>query len=191
MDYCVEAYFVDCVNPEHGSNVFLQNVGIRKPEGHDMNRHSRETKNLRDVFWQISLLGPVQAGRQCKGEGTPRKLATATQPQFPRIVISLSWTHVIIWSSANWGDCVAVTSICATPFTNKCSTQADNSSRKLRLRCGCHFPWRALALRAPYLEPQPEGKCWNFNCKKRRKLRSLYKKRNTRIMFISYFIRIF
>jgi hypothetical protein len=33
-----------------------------------------------------------------KGEGTPRKLATATQPQFPRIVISLSWTHVIEWS---------------------------------------------------------------------------------------------
>jgi hypothetical protein len=27
---------------------------------------------------------------QIEGEGTPRKLATATQPQFPRIVISLS-----------------------------------------------------------------------------------------------------
>jgi hypothetical protein len=26
----------------------------------------------------------------CKGEGRTRKLATATQPQFPRIVISLS-----------------------------------------------------------------------------------------------------
>jgi hypothetical protein len=34
-------------------------------------------------------------------EGTPRKLATATQPQFPRIVISLSLTHVTERSSAN------------------------------------------------------------------------------------------
>jgi hypothetical protein len=33
-----------------------------------------------------------------------RKLATATQPQFPRIVISLSWTRVTVWSSANWGN---------------------------------------------------------------------------------------
>jgi hypothetical protein len=40
------------------------------------------------------------------GEGTLRKPATATQPQFPRILISLSWTHV---------------------------TQADKNSRKLRL----------------------------------------------------------
>jgi hypothetical protein len=38
-----------------------------------------------------------------KAEGTPRKLATATQQQFSRIVISLSWTHVTEWSSANWG----------------------------------------------------------------------------------------
>jgi hypothetical protein len=27
---------------------------------------------------------------KAEGEGTPRKLATAMQPQFPRIVISLS-----------------------------------------------------------------------------------------------------
>jgi hypothetical protein len=26
------------------------------------------------------------------------------------------------------------------------STQADNNSRKLRLRCGCQVPWCALAL---------------------------------------------
>jgi hypothetical protein len=32
----------------------------------------------------------VRVVHECKGEGTPRKLATATQPQFPRIVISLS-----------------------------------------------------------------------------------------------------
>jgi hypothetical protein len=30
----------------------------------------------------------------------------------------------------------------------QCSTQADNNSRKLRLRCGCQFRWCALALRA-------------------------------------------
>jgi hypothetical protein len=41
----------------------------------------------------------------------------------------------------------AVSSICAAPFSNMCSTQADNNSRKLRLRCGCQFHWCALALR--------------------------------------------
>jgi hypothetical protein len=44
------------------------------------------------------------------------------------------------------GNCVAVSSICADPFSNMCSTQADNNSRKLQLRCGCQFPWCALAL---------------------------------------------
>jgi hypothetical protein len=34
----------------------------------------------------------------------------------------------------------AVFSICAGPFNNMCSTQADHSSRKMRLRCGCQFP---------------------------------------------------
>jgi hypothetical protein len=29
---------------------------------------------------------------------------------------------------------------------NMCSTQADNSSRKLRLRCGCQFPRCAIVL---------------------------------------------
>jgi hypothetical protein len=43
-------------------------------------------------------------------------------------------------------NCVALSSICAAPFSNMCSTQADNNSRKLRLRCGCQFPWCALAL---------------------------------------------
>jgi hypothetical protein len=41
---------------------------------------------------------------EIKGEGTPRKLATATQPQFPLTVFSLSWTHVTEWSSAKWGN---------------------------------------------------------------------------------------
>jgi hypothetical protein len=30
---------------------------------------------------------------------------------------------------------------------NMCSTQADNNSRKLRLRCGCQFPWCAPTLK--------------------------------------------
>jgi hypothetical protein len=44
---------------------------------------------------------------------------------------------------------VVVSSICATPFSNMCSTQADNSSWKLRFHCGCQFPWCALAIRDP------------------------------------------
>jgi hypothetical protein len=61
-----------------------------------------------------------------QAEGTPRELATATQPQFPRIVISLSWTHVSEWSNA-------VSSICAAPVSKMCSTQADNISHGVRL----------------------------------------------------------
>jgi hypothetical protein len=38
------------------------------------------------------------------------------------------------------------------PFSDMCSTQADNSSRKLRLRCGCQFPWCAAALRVHVLK---------------------------------------
>jgi hypothetical protein len=34
----------------------------------------------------------------------------------------------------------------AAPFSNMCSTQADNSSRKLWLCFGCQFPWCALGL---------------------------------------------
>jgi hypothetical protein len=33
---------------------------------------------------------PLIQDRMIKGEGTPSKLATATQPQFPTVVISLS-----------------------------------------------------------------------------------------------------
>jgi hypothetical protein len=98
---------------------------------------------LRSVSIQLSLGKAVRR----KGEGTPRKLAGATQPQFPRIVISLSWTQVTEWSSAYWGNCVAVSSICAAPFSNIRSSQADKNSRKLRLRCGCQFPWCAFGLR--------------------------------------------
>jgi hypothetical protein len=45
-------------------------------------------------------------------------------------------------------SCVAASSICAAPFSNMCSTQADNNSLKSRLRCGCQFPWCAFGLRA-------------------------------------------
>jgi hypothetical protein len=43
-------------------------------------------------------------------------------------------------------SCVAVSSICAAPFSNMCSTQADNNSRKFWLRCSCKFLWCALPL---------------------------------------------
>jgi hypothetical protein len=36
-----------------------------------------------------------------KGEGTPRELATATQPQFPRIVISLRVEHMLLNGAAH------------------------------------------------------------------------------------------
>jgi hypothetical protein len=51
----------------------------------------------------FSFTWPNDATSICMAEGTPRKLATATQPQFPRTVISLSWIYVTEWSSANWG----------------------------------------------------------------------------------------
>jgi hypothetical protein len=50
------------------------------------------------------------------------------------------------WVSQSSASCVAVSSIFAAPFSNMCSTQADNNFRKLRLRCSCQFPWCALAL---------------------------------------------
>jgi hypothetical protein len=43
-------------------------------------------------------------------------------------------------------SCIAVSSICAAPFSNMGSTQADNSSWKLQFHCGCQFPWCALIL---------------------------------------------
>jgi hypothetical protein len=47
--------------------------------------------------------------------------------------------------SQSSASCVAVSSICAAPFSSTCSTQSDNNSRKLRLRCSCQFPCCALA----------------------------------------------
>jgi hypothetical protein len=52
-------------------------------------------------------------------EGTVQCLSTELQPQFPRIVIGLSWTHVTEWCSAYWGNGNAVSSICAALFS-KC-----------------------------------------------------------------------
>jgi hypothetical protein len=33
-------------------------------------------------------------------------------------------------------------------FSDMCSTQADNSSGKFRLHCGCQFPWCVLVQEA-------------------------------------------
>jgi hypothetical protein len=73
----------------------------------------------------------ISCGTRASG-GTPRRVATATQPQFPRIAVILSWTHVSEWSSTNWGNGSAV-------------------AVQLRLiailgNCGCQSPWCALAL---------------------------------------------
>jgi hypothetical protein len=43
-------------------------------------------------------------------------------------------------------SCISISSVCAAPVSSMCSTQSDNNSRKLRLRCGCRFPWCDLAL---------------------------------------------
>jgi hypothetical protein len=107
-----------------------------------LNSYRRE--NLKSYIFFLSLRSPRNINCNC--ENTIRKPATATQLQFPRTVISLSWTHVTEWSSANCGNDNAVSSFCAAPFSNMCSTQADNSSRKFQLRCGCQFPWCALGL---------------------------------------------
>jgi hypothetical protein len=60
-----------------------------------------------------------------KGNGTPRKLATVISENCYQQCSFLNF---------------------AAPFSNMCSTQAVNNSRKLQLCCGCQFPWCALAL---------------------------------------------
>jgi hypothetical protein len=42
-------------------------------------------------------------------------------------------------------SCAALSPLWAAPFSNKCSTQAYNNSRKLRLRCGYQIPWCDLS----------------------------------------------
>ena len=55
--------------------------------------------------WQSSTArGCVGTRREGRGEGTRRKLATATKPEYPIILISQSWTCVTECSSANWGE---------------------------------------------------------------------------------------
>jgi hypothetical protein len=58
---------------------------------------------------------------------------------FVKLIRLITFTNIVIN--------IVVSSICAAPVSNMCSTQVDNNSRKLRLRCGCQFPWCALALR--------------------------------------------
>jgi hypothetical protein len=68
-------------------------------------------------------------------------------------------THQGNWQPQRNRNCVSVCSICAAPFSNMCSTQADNNSRKLRLRCGCQFPWCALGLNH-WTDGQPASLSW-------------------------------
>jgi hypothetical protein len=63
-----------------------------------------------------------------------------------RLICSFAWElSFSSFRELRW-NCVAVCSICATPFSSTYSTQCDNNSRKLRLRCGCQFFWCAPAL---------------------------------------------
>jgi hypothetical protein len=73
------------------------------------------------------------------------------QPQHNRSfreLLSAGVEHMLVNGAAQTEDiALPFSSICAAPFSNMCSTQADNNSRKLRLRCGCQLPWCALARR--------------------------------------------
>jgi hypothetical protein len=51
----------------------------------------------------------VQAFLNINGEGTRKKPVIATQPQFPRIIITLSRIRGTEWSSANSGNGNAIT----------------------------------------------------------------------------------
>jgi hypothetical protein len=131
-EYAAVAYF---------NKMSWHSIGITAENHEPSLRISVNRAEIWNGYLSIACVG-------CQAEGTPWKLATATQPQFPRVVTSLSWTHVTEWSSSNWENYVAVSSICAAPFSNICSIQAGNNSRKLRLRCGCQFPWCTLGLTA-------------------------------------------
>jgi hypothetical protein len=82
-----------------------------------------------------------------KGGVTPRKLATATRPQFPRTILRCLEVEFLSLSESY----VAVSSICTAPFSNTCSSQTDNNSRKLLLRCGCQFARCAPTLNVYFL----------------------------------------
>jgi hypothetical protein len=114
------------------SNTFLstRRLGVMRPRvkrAAQIRVHSQYTSNLFMFTMMKQAMTPFprplhyvcvgytsNSFHICKAESTPRKLATATQSRFPRIVIRLSWTHVNEWSSANWG----VLSIWAGPFSN-------------------------------------------------------------------------
>jgi hypothetical protein len=73
--------------------------------------------------------------RKLRGNATVRRLAC-----------SVAWQLSVLVLQELRCNRVAISSICAAQFSSTCSTQSDNSSRRLWLRCSCQFPWSALAL---------------------------------------------
>jgi hypothetical protein len=69
-----------------------------------------------------------------QAEVTPRKLATAMQPWFPRTVINQSWTHVTDWSSANW-----VNSNATCRKADKLNFQVTEHATLLKTALTCGF----------------------------------------------------
>jgi hypothetical protein len=68
----------------------------------------------------------TKATERCPSSYRPQTVSARAhqgnwQPQFPWILISLSWTRISEWSNTNWWNCV----------------------------CGCQFPWCALTLTLP------------------------------------------
>jgi hypothetical protein len=86
-------------------------------------------------------------------KGTPRKLATATQPQFPYQVTCVQPRLItVLGKSSNseplgfWRWCIILR---ITGFSEDCYQPGLNTCyliRKLRLRCGFQFHWFALGL---------------------------------------------
>jgi hypothetical protein len=58
-----------------------------------------------------------------------------------RLACSVAWQFSFSVCRDLCCNCVAVSSIYPAPFSSTCSTQSDQNSLKLRLRCGCQFPW--------------------------------------------------
>jgi hypothetical protein len=82
-------------------------------------------------------------------ENMPEPLTPGTEPCTTHVMKNstlqpLSGKRQARGIAAHQGNGNPISSICVAPVSNMCSAQADNSSRKLRLRCGCQFPCCAL-----------------------------------------------